>query len=50
MGAKDLQCKYMSLLVSLRKTVVSNLPLHLVNKTSQNILPLCSTSYVNLIF
>ena len=36
MGTKDLQCKYMSLLVSLRKTQVSHFPLHLINKTSKN--------------
>ena len=51
MGAKDRQCKYMPLLVSLRKTVVSSLPLYLINKTCKNyIFPLRSTSYVNLIF
>ena len=51
MGAKDLQCKYISLLVSLRKTVVSNFQLHLINKASKNdTLPLCYTSYVNLLF
>ena len=51
MGAKDLQCKYMSLLVSLQKTVVFNFPFYLINKTSKNdILRLCSKLHGNLIF
>ena len=50
-GAKDFQCKHISLLVSLRKMIDSNFPLPVNNKTSKNdILPLCSTSYVSLIF
>ena len=35
---------------SLQKTVLSNFPLLLINKTSKNdILPLCSSLYVNLV-
>ena len=49
-GAKDFQCKYLSLLVSLEKSVVSNFQLLLNNQTSKNdVLPLCFTSYVSLI-
>ena len=51
MGAKDLQCKYMSVLVSLQKTVVSNFPLHFINKKCKNdILPLCQRHMYILYF
>lgn len=50
-GAKDFHCKCILLLVSLRNAVVSNFLLLLTNETSKNdILSVCSTAYINLIF
>ena len=50
-GAKDLQGKYIPLLVSLQKSLVSNFQKLLIYKTFwNNILPICSISYVYLLF
>lgn len=50
-GAKDLQGKYIPLLVSLQKSLISNFQKLLIYKTFwNNILPICSISYVYLLF